>query len=701
MSKTLSMHEHQAHIPGKEELETCPGPYLFLASADYLDLDALPLDGALKETLNGAQHTKAQFRAPAGRIQKVTVDGTQGLVHGRGLARFLESLGTRLLVLRRGDAGGLTCEIAPLWGPSGQARSRLRAPARNAAPDMELPGGVSFHPERARALLDRLQKGLFDEDPRDLYRRARELSITPGFETMLFPGQVKFDPLPYQVEAARTVIRRLNGRAMLCDEVGLGKTIEAGLVLLEYFLRGMATRVLILCPPGLMEQWREEMTQKFGLDFLTPSDPEFVSQADPWGSCERVIASLATARQKGIREAIWQVPYDMVIIDEAHHLKNRNSANWTLASRIKTRYLLLLTATPFQNRLEELYNLVSLVKPGLLGTPRQFGRRFRLRGATLSPQQIADLHSLLAEVMVRNRRSDTRAVITRRHAETVKVVPSPAEKRLYEEISARVRAAGRSASPAERLTLKTLQKLAGSSPAAVLPALRRLGWRDLADLATRAAADDLTGKERALLSLLHATRDKVIVFASYTETVNMLERLLTTAGHTVVTYAGSMTKAQKDAAVRRFAQEARVFLSTEAGGEGRNLQFCNRMINYDLPWNPMRIEQRLGRIHRVGQTRDVYVHNLCTEGSLEEQLLELLDRKLGLFELVVGEIDLILGDVLEERDFEEMVFDMWLASSDTGEFAALLDQLGQAMADAKRRYVDARRLQDAALPAAT
>ncbi|HHY95589.1 MAG TPA: SWF/SNF helicase family protein, partial [Firmicutes bacterium] len=292
-------------------------------------------------------------------------------------------------------------------------------------------------------------------------------------------------------------------------------------------------------------------------------------------------------------------------------------------------------------------------------------------------------------------------VVTRRYAETVKVVPSPAERVLYEEISARVRATGRAASPHERLMLKTLQKLAGSSPAAVLPALQRLDWRGLAALAHQAAVEDLTGKERALLSLLHATRDKVIVFASYTETLNMLERLLTAAGHAVVTYAGTMTRAQKDAAVRRFAREARVFLSTEAGGEGRNLQFCNRMINYDLPWNPMRIEQRLGRIHRVGQTRDVYVHTLCTAGSLEEQLLELLDHKLSLFELVVGEIDLILGDVLEERDFEEMVFDMWLASSDAREFGALLDKLGEAMAEAKRRYVHARHLQDAVLLAAT
>ncbi|HHY93714.1 MAG TPA: DEAD/DEAH box helicase [Firmicutes bacterium] len=257
------MAEHQARTPEKEEPESQPGPYLFLASADYLDLDALPLHGALDQVLRQGQGPQAYLRGPVGRIRKVTVDDAQGLLHGKGLAKFLESLGTRLLVLQRDDAGKRhgsgghdgagepTCWMAPLWEPTTLARRSQRGPIGSTAQDINLPGGVAFHPERARALLDRLQKGLFDEDPRDLYKRARELSITPGFETMLFRGQVRFDPLPYQVEAAQAVIHRLNGRAMLCDEVGLGKTIEAGLVILEYFLRGIATRILILMSAGL------------------------------------------------------------------------------------------------------------------------------------------------------------------------------------------------------------------------------------------------------------------------------------------------------------------------------------------------------------------------------------------------------------------------------------------------------------------
>ncbi len=170
-----------------------------------------------------------------------------------------------------------------------------------------------------------------------------------------------------------------------------------------------------------------------------------------------------------------------------------------------------------------------------------------------------------------------------------------------------------------------------------------------------------------MLDLLRRNPDeKKLIFVHYRDTLDHLADLLTREGLAFARFDGSLSGLDKDAAVARFRDEVPVLLCTESGGEGRNIQFCNTLINFDVPWNPMAIEQRIGRIDRIGQQREVFVFNLVTRGTLEERILHLLDDKISMFELVVGEVGAILGNLEEDRDFADLMLDAWL-QDDRGE----------------------------------
>ncbi|UCC62693.1 MAG: DEAD/DEAH box helicase, partial [Anaerolineae bacterium] len=356
-----------------------------------------------------------------------------------------------------------------------------------------------------------------------------------------------FAPFEYQIRAAQITLRRFRGRGLLCDEVGLGKTIEVGLVLKEYLMRHMIERILILTPPALVEQWREEMAAKFGLpDFVTNYDPEFRELSpQAWAELPRVIASLATARRAEHRRAITSVVYDLVIIDEAHHLKNRSSVSWKLVNALQKKYILFLTATPVQNRLEELYNPITILKPGQLKTPREFRRQFVVQGDPRLPKNRGRLRELLADVMVRHARGQVGIQLPPRHAHTVRLKLSPEEQAFYEDVSAFVRSCmtrpedeGK-LSTAHRFTLRILQREIGSSPTAARPTLLALARHDAlsADrdtlLALAECADQITAwakgaaLEKLLLAQLAAnSSEKQIIFTHFRATLDMLAELL-------------------------------------------------------------------------------------------------------------------------------------------------------------------------------
>ncbi|MDI7268286.1 MAG: SNF2-related protein [Myxococcota bacterium] len=535
-----------------------------------------------------------------------------------------------------------------------------------------------------------------------LARAAVDLRSARHFDTLLALGHVRdVRHLSHQIETARRVLRDFRGRALLADEVGLGKTIEAGLIVKEHVLRGLARSVLILCPPSLVEQWRDEMAAKFGLEFAVPrkGDERFFESGD------RLLCSIHFARRAEQMAQAQARRFDLVVVDEAHHLKNRRTLGFQLVDGLKRRGLLLLTATPVQNDLEELYNLVTLLRPGHLGTPATFSRRFMTRGDRRLPRDRDALRELLGEVMIRNTRALVDLRLPPRFVHMRVVEPTDAERALYGAISDHVRARARAEPGRERALLLTLLTEAGSSPAAVLSTLEgRLSRDDLpADhredmraLQVRCAGVGETSKARVLLDLLaEAAGDKVVVFVKYRATLAALEGLLGAHGIPAAVFHGGMPAAEKEEAIRAFRSEAPVLLSTEVGGEGRNLQFCRRMVNFDLPWNPFALEQRIGRLHRIGQEREVHVTNLCARGTAEDYLLSVLHEKLNMFELVIGELDMILGDLEGDLGIENRVFSIWTGADGEAGLRDGFARLGDELAAARRSYEETRAVDQA------
>lgn len=560
---------------------------------------------------------------------------------------------------------------------------------------------------------DRLQRALAAHtslERLDLAMSAWRLRLRDQFDELLCLNRVSsIRRLDYQVETVLKVLRTFRGRALLADEVGLGKTVEAGMLISEFVLRGMARRTLVIAPAALIGQWQAELREKFGIAATTTEDPFF--RADPeaaWSSAAGVIvASLQLVRSARHAKLVREQKWDLVVVDEAHHIKNRDTAGYQLVDALKSRYLLLLTATPVENSLDELYNLVTLLRPGQLATPAAFRREFLAKGDPFSPKNREKLRQLLAEVMIRN----TRALAGRsialppRFAQTVVIEPLEAERRLYECVTDAVRARGGS-SVGQRMALRLLLEQAGSSAEAVRDALARTradhgsGLPPELARAAQAACAAQSSKLARLLEIIAAlpalaAGSKMLVFTRFRATLEAVSRGLRAAGVEHVTFQGGMSGPDKDAAVARFQDEVPVMLATEVGGEGRNLQFANVLVNYDLPWNPMKIEQRIGRIHRIGQTREVHVYSFCARGSAEDRILDVLDRRIHLFELVIGEVDLILGRSMEEQEFEDRIFDIFARAGSEAEVAAGFDALADELTRARADYEKVKALDDA------
>ena len=524
-----------------------------------------------------------------------------------------------------------------------------------------------------------------------LRRDYAELRLQKGFDELLSIASVHgLEHFWFQLETVRRVLRDFRGRVLLADEVGLGKTIEACLALKEYWMRGLVSKALILTPPSLVGQWMDELTSKFGLVAATAESGKVRPDDDLWDRHSIVIASLPLVRQRAYRARLTAIEYDLVIVDEAHALKNRTSAAWQLVNELKKRFLLLLSATPVGNDLSELYNLILLLKPGLLKTEAQFRRDFGGLVAVQQPERRDRLRVLLREVMIRNTRAHIDVRLPRRLAATEVVSPTEAEAELQQRLASYIHGRYVDGARTDRWRLMMLQMQAGSSPAALGAAVERqqVGESDdeLAGLQLSVARVGQPSKTRALIDLLRRSDEKAIVFTRFRATLDHLQSALEAAGFSVATFHGRLSAGEKDRAIDHFADQATILVSTEVGGEGRNLQFCRTVMNYDLPWNPMQLEQRVGRVHRIGQTREVFVFNFCLAGSLEEYMLKVLHEKLNLFELVAGEIEMILGEYDAEREFADVVMELWARSATQTERDDAFDRLASELIVARERY---------------
>ena len=552
-------------------------------------------------------------------------------------------------------------------------------------------------------------------EPAGVYRlllQAEAIQLSRGFDRLLALEELDVEHYQHQIDTALRALNQMRGRALLADEVGLGKTIEAGIIMKELIQRGLVRTVLVLTPASLTEQWREELEGKFHESFTV------VNTAKQWRELQtaedgRWLASLDRAKRKDQSDAILAREYDLLIVDEAHKLKNRSTLAWKFVNQIRKRYVLMLTATPVQNDLMELYSLITILAPGQLGTVRGFRGHFLHQSDTRRPKNAPSLRRLLNDIMIRNRRSKVDVAFPRRRAAIYHLSLSEPEWRLYADVTDYIRRRFRSVDSDKhlRLTLMTLQRELSSSPQAVASTLRKMvqdtahGERARAELLgflQQAEAIPRGRKLDAVREILERYPGKFLIFTEYRRTLDVILQALGEWGISAVGFHGGLNIHQKEAAVAGFRGEpgpdgegagkngdepgVRVMVSTESGAEGRNLQFCHQLINYDLPWNPMRVEQRIGRLHRLGQERDVTIFNLSCNETIEAHVIDLLARKIRMFELVIGELDMILGNVEGAKSFEDLLRQAWQSSQDEVDLRDRIDEIGGILVRARRDY---------------
>jgi SNF2 family DNA or RNA helicase len=538
----------------------------------------------------------------------------------------------------------------------------------------------------------------------ELRREAERIALVPGFDRLITLDANAIKELPHQIDVAQRVLRQMGGRAILADEVGLGKTIEASIIYKELAIRGLARRVLILTPASLVGQWQGELEEKFFERFEAPTDPE------DWQHVTKAVVSHDRARSRRHAEEILRHHWDLVIVDEAHKIKSHTGATYQFIEKIERDFILLLTATPLQNDLRELYNLVTLLRPGQLGTWEEFREAHLVAGDHRHPRDPEALRALTHEVMIRTRRSSVvdDLNLPPRRPRQPEVKLTTAERDLYDRTTDFLRRLYREgfvepveaeeaeddAPPARRRTKKGILQLAVihlrqrlcSSSKALAESLAHLAeserispeYRTIARrLAERAHKIKTHAKLNVLTAILKETPDRVVVFSDHRPTIELIAQRVEALGRQAIVYWGAHSTPERDKRIRAFhADERSVLIATRAGSEGRNLQFCNVLVNYDLPWNPMVVEQRIGRLHRIGQTREVHIVNLAAAGTIESYILELLDRKIKLFELVVGELDLILGEFGGGHTFEGRLAAEWLAAENEADFSRRVESLG-------------------------
>ncbi|WP_411829705.1 DEAD/DEAH box helicase [Paenibacillus favisporus] len=551
-----------------------------------------------------------------------------------------------------------------------------------------------------RSWLDNLESRLDKGGPWGDFRlfqlavQGEEARLVTSFDELQCVKHLQdLSPLPHQIDTARRVLFEMSGRAILADEVGLGKTIEAGLILKEYMVRGLVSKVLILVPASLVLQWVRELNSKFGIPAVAQK------KAYSWHS-DVVVASMDTAKREPHKDMLMEQEYDMLIIDEAHKLKNKKTTNYQFIQKLRKKYCLLLTATPVQNDMSELFNLITLLKPGQLGRQGDFAANFVVGKRQAKNED--QLRDELAKVMIRNRRGEGPVQFTKRTVRNVSLQLSPEEQALYDGVTSFVKnqykASGGNLS--SMLSLVTLQREVCSSRDAVFLTLVNLSKKIPDDSPLTAEVWELVNairnikantKAEKTIELIKDMNEKVIVFTEYRATQEYLLQYFQKHGLSCVPYRGGMNRGKKDWMMDLFRGRAQVMIATEAGGEGINLQFCHHMINFDLPWNPMRVEQRIGRVHRLGQQNDVKIYNLSTTGTIEEHILNLLHEKINMFESVIGGLDVILERFEKKESFEKSLYKLFLESESDEEIRSKVSSLGQSLDQIKREieYEDA------------
>lgn len=616
---------------------------------------------------------------------------------------------------------------------------------------------------------------------------------------LLFDAQV--EPKPHQIEAALFALKSNATRGViLADEVGLGKTIEAGIVITQYWAE-RKRRILIIAPASLRQQWKQELYEKFLIPAELLDSKTQNGLLNGHGGPQALIASYEFVQQN---KASLLRPWDLIVADEAHRLRNfyKGRAQSKVASSVGdvldgAGKIVLLTATPLQNRLEEIYGLVSLFDPEYFRSLEVFRERYvKTNGSQFSPDDLAERVGHLTKRTLR-RDAEKYIRFTKRDPLTVKFQPSQAEMELYDLVNNYLQREKLYAfsSSQRSLSSQVIRKRLGSSTYAVGITLRNTARRLADELAAEGGLisrqslfgfeDELLDEEQAALEAfgekpeddrghdwsdpqvrrhvqseidelneyaslaesIHQNQkslklgeaiergferlrevgapEKAIIFTEYTATQEFLAETLRTVGYCdglvlfngqnnspeateiyrswlesnagcdVIT--GNPSADRRKAIVDYFRDNGKIMIATEAASEGINLQFCSMLINYDLPWNPQRVEQRIGRIHRYGQKYDVVIVNFFNEGNAAEaRILELLENKFHLFDSVFGASDEVLGRIESGFDFAQeiaKIYDNYRTADEINKAFQVLeekyaDTVSKDMAEARSKVFD-------------
>ena len=559
---------------------------------------------------------------------------------------------------------------------------------------------------------------------------ARITGALAADDVLLSPLEGRVTPLPHQLRALGRAVHGDGIRYLLADEVGLGKTIEAGLIVRELKLRGLLRRVLIVAPKGLITQWIAEMRDRFGEEFQLLQPGEQTAQTPDeniWQRFDQVICSMdgvkpvdsrrgwsreqLAAHNRARFEGLVTAGWDLVIVDEAHRLGGSSDtvARYRLGQGLAgaAPALLLLSATPHQGKTDAFARLIALLDPAAIPDRGTLNRErvhpyvirtekrqaidaegmplFQPRTTTLLPiawqprhqaqQQLYDAVTEYVREGYNQATAEHRTyigflmiLIQRLVTSSTRAIAATLERRL-----AALQA------PEEQLTLAAVaeeewQDLDGQEQLETLLRTRMIALRNeqaevrlLLDAAQRAANAGPDAKAEALLETIYGLQReegdptlKVLIFTEFVPTQEMLRGFLADRGFSAVCLNGTMDMRERKAVQDAFAGEARILISTDAGGEGLNLQFCHVVVNYDIPWNPMRLEQRIGRVDRIGQQHPVRALNFVLEDTVEFRVREVLETKLALILKELG-VDKA-GDVLDSAQGGTIFDDLYVQS---------------------------------------
>jgi superfamily II DNA or RNA helicase len=571
-------------------------------------------------------------------------------------------------------------------------------------------------PDLTKWLQANADKRAADPEEFDLHLAAIEWSLASALdinrrEDFRSIPTLNVSPFEHQVDNAIQFFRCLNPRGMIADDVGLGKTISAGLIARELLDRQKIESILVVCPKSLMEQWEEELDSKFEIRAISAVGGDFrqLDGARFW------ITSYHTARNN--ISAIEARNFDLIIFDEAHAFRNLYGAPRPPKTAVlfqkalknsKVRFCIMLTATPIQNRLWDIYSqfdVLCVPQPNPLGPPDEFENRFiqDREARQLRPGTAPEFRRRIGQALVRTRRRDSKLLFPDREVRDSRLKPLPGEREYIDEALKVILEFERLVQYSYSLSLMSSPwALAASFEKKLKEPLPQPLRQKIERLVTAGRAMGESAKTRAVVEFVKATAkqgraDRIIIFTMRLETLRFLKNSLECAGFSdQIALIHGRQGADNRRAVQDFMAEPPlrpILLSTDTGAVGLNLQNGNIIVNYDLPWNPMTIEQRIGRVQRIGQkAKHVIVHNLVLAGTVEDQVVLRLMEKLSLFNQAIGEMDELLelcGYDEENRSLEQVIMDLIRKAAeykDINEDLARMDQSRRA-AEAKMKEI--------------